>query len=293
MTPNGRVAVVGSLNVDLVVTTDRLPGPGETRRGGPLQTHPGGKSANQAVAASLGGAAVTLVGAVGDDSHGAFITDRVRRAGVNTDRVRRVAKTATGTAVITVDAAGENTIVISAGANAELTPDDVARSAASITGAAALGLSFEVPLEVVAAAAATAKAAGVTVVLNPSPFAQPPAELLRDVDVLVLNQHELAQLGPAAENVGRLVVTLGADGARVVENGVVTDVPAVAVDAVDTTGCGDAFLGTILAGLAAGSTLIDAANKAALVAAYAATGRGAAASYPNAAQLAAFAEQRG
>ncbi|WIB60563.1 ribokinase [Curtobacterium sp. MCLR17_007] len=279
------IVVVGSLNADLVVRTERFPKPGETLHGSDLATLPGGKSANQAVAAGRLGGAVRMIGAVGDDGNGALLRDSVAAAGVDTTHVAVRPGTATGTAVITVDGHGENTIVISGGANATLTPADLPADA--FADAEVLGLCLEVAMDVVLAAARAAHDAGVTVLTNLSPFGDVPRELLDLTDVLLVNEHEAELLGD--HGVARSIVTRGGAGS-VVHDGDVppVEVPAIPVDAVDTTGCGDAFMGAVALRLAAGDALVDAARFAAGVGAYAATGVGAQASYPTTDQLAAF-----
>jgi len=279
------IVVVGSLNADLVVRTERFPRPGETLRGSDLAVLPGGKSANQAVAAGRLGGTVRMVGAVGDDGNGALLRDSVAAAGVDTTHVAVREGVATGTAVITVDGAGENTIVVSAGANATLTPDDL--PADVFEGAGVLALCLEVPIDVVLAAARAARAEGVTVLTNPSPLGAVPAELLALTDVLLVNEHEAASLGD--HPVRRSVVTRGGAGC-VVRDGDAEPVTidAVRVGAVDTTGCGDAFTGAVAVRLAAGDDLVEAARFAVGVGAYAATRPGAQASYPTTAELDAF-----
>lgn len=309
----GSVCVVGSLNADLVVRTQRHPRPGETLTGGPLAIAPGGKSANQAVAAARLGADVRLVGAVGDDAHGHLLLESLTQDGVATDHIRQLPETPTGTAVITVSADGENTIVISPGANGELRPEDIPTSA--LADAGALGLTFEVPGDAVIAAAQRAHALGVPVFLNPSPFRIPEPDLLAATDVLVVNEHERLQVleafdtsaGASWEDRGSalravtgvpsLVVTLGARGAVVVESAAgnggatddatptVTEVPGVEVHAVDTTGCGDAVLGALLATTSGGMPLVEATEVAMTVAAHAATAPGAQPSYPTTSEL--------
>ena len=292
----GSVAVVGSLNLDLVIRVAELPGPGETVSGGDLFRNPGGKGANQAVAAARLGRRVAMVGCVGDDQAGHELLASLEAAGVDGSRVRVVEGVPSGTACITVSEDGENQIVVSPGANARLTPDDVA-AAAAVRSAAVTLLQLEVPLETVAAAARTA---GGRVVLNPAPVRALPAELLGRIDVLVPNRVELARLagGPvprtveqAAELAGRLggravVVTLGADGALVVEDGRAGHVPAVPVRPVDTTAAGDAFCGGLADALAGGAGLQEAARRAVRVAAAACLRPGAQASLPTPAELA-------
>lgn len=279
------IVVVGSLNADLVVRTERFPKPGETLHGSDLAILPGGKSANQAVAAGRLGGTVRMIGAVGDDGNGALLRDSVADAGVDTTHVAVREGVATGTAVITVDAQGENTIVISGGANATLTPDDVPADA--FDGAAVLGLCLEVSIDVVLAAARAAHEAGVTVLTNLSPFGDVPRELLDLTDVLLVNEHEAELLGD--HGVARSIVTRGGDGSIVHDGDAApVEVPAIPVEAVDTTGCGDAFMGAVALRLAAGDDLAEAARFAAAVGAYAATGAGAQASYPTTEQLESF-----
>lgn len=265
----GRIVVVGSLNADLVVRTERFPQPGETVAGGDLVTGPGGKGANQAVAAARLGGDVAMVGAVGDDAHGRLVRDAVAAAGADVSRVACRTGTATGTAVITVDDAADNTIVVSAGANGTLTADDVPAFAPGDV----LTMSLEIPLAAVLAAARSARAAGATVLLNLSPYAGVPAELLAGTGVLVVNEHEAEQLGE--HPVARSVVTLGAAGCLVDDGGTLTRVDAVRAAAVDTTGSGDTFLAAVAVRLAAGDDLAAAARYAVRAGAFAVTVEGA------------------
>lgn len=312
---HGRVAVVGSLNADLTVETARLPRPGETVSGGPLSVLPGGKSANQAVASALLGVPTAIFGAVGRDAHGEMLIGSLENAGVSTGSVLR-REIATGTALITVDGHGENTIVVSAGANGSLSGADVEAHASVVRDADVLGMCLEVGDEALLAAARTARAAGSTTVLNPSPLRELPAELVELTDVLVLNEHELAVLtGRGADageadaggartegadevgaddlaalarlGVGRAVVTLGARGCVVLDAGHldagrVHRVAAFPVRPVDTTGCGDAFTGAVLAALASRIPLVRGTELASAVAALAATRVGAQRSYAGA-----------
>ncbi|WP_075890433.1 ribokinase [Actinomyces provencensis] len=298
---DGPVSVVGSLNADLTVRTHRLPSPGETVAGGPLQVLPGGKSANQAVAAALLGARVSMVGAIGTDANGTMLLESLRDAGVDTSRVQRL-DVATGTALISVDDRGENTIIISAGANAHLTPAMVHDAAATLMDTRALGLCLEVDLATIERAARIAADAGVTVVLNPSPAPDVlPASLLGLTDVLIVNEHELeALVGDGVGSHGnwahraavlsgygidRTVVTLGPRGSLVLEDAVATPIAPFPARVVDTTGAGDAFTGTLLAALASGVDLVPAAHLASLVSAHSTTSVGAQASYASAAEL--------
>lgn len=279
------IVVVGSLNADLVVRTERFPKPGETLQGSDLAILPGGKSANQAVAAGRLGGTVRMIGAVGDDGNGTLLRESVASAHVDTTHVAVRQGVATGTAVITVDAAGENTIVISGGANATLTPEDLPASA--FDGAGVLGLCLEVSIDVVLAAARAGRAAGATVLTNLSPFGAVPQKLLDLTDVLLVNEHEAAELGD--HGVARSIVTRGGAGCTVHDGDAdAVDVDAVRVEPVDTTGCGDAFMGAVALRLDAGDSLLEAARFAVGVGAYAATKPGAQASYPTTSELESF-----
>ena len=251
-----RVAVVGSINMDLVVSTERLPNAGETILGLEFQRFGGGKGANQALAAAKMGASVTLIGKVGTDEAGRALVGDLLRAGVEIGRIGR-ADGPTGTAIITVDAHGTNTIVVAPAANALLTPDDVAAASEVIAGSDALLMQLEVPLATVVAAAALAKAAGVAVFVNPSPVQPLPDELLDGLAYLVVNETELAALtegtgDPArllSKGVQRIVLTLGERGARLIAADASTEVSPFRVPSIDSTAAGDAFLGALAATL--------------------------------------------
>jgi ribokinase len=272
------VYVVGSVNLDLVVRAATLPAPGVTVTGGTFERHGGGKSANQAVAAARAGAAVRMVGAVGQDDLGDEAIADLAAEGVDIEGVQRLASAATGVALIVVDDAGENQIAVASGANAELDPATVeaALAGAEAGGVALLGL--EVPDAVVLAAARAARAAGLQVVLNPAP-ARPLADALLALSpVLTPNEPEAAALSGeadpeaaaralAARSGGAVVVTIGPEGALIAEGGSLERVPAPKVEAVDTTGAGDAFNGALAASLAGGAVLADAVRAAVAVAA--------------------------
>ncbi|MBP1133975.1 ribokinase [Arthrobacter sp. PvP023] len=308
---HGRIVVVGSLNADLTIYCERLPLPGETVHGTGFAVNPGGKSANQAVAASLLGGVVSLVGAVGDDSNGEMLLSSTAGAGVDISHVRTSESAATGVAVIAVDAHGENNIIISAGANGTLAPADVAASADAFDGASVVCLCLEVSLDTVEAAARTGHDAGATVLLNLSPYGEIPQSLADLADVLLVNAHEASLfLGsgemPGAEaddaawdqvrerfaerGLRRVLVTLGASGSVVLDSLVsgtdrVTRIAPVKVHAVDTTGAGDAFTGAVAARLAAGQPLAEAAAFASVAAALAATRKGTQAAYAGVADV--------
>jgi len=287
------VTVVGSLNEDVVVTVDRLPGRGETVIGSSVAVLPGGKGANQAAAAGRLGTGVHMVGRVGDDPAAGRQLAALADARVNVGRVQRTPGVPTGTATIPVEAAGgENLIVVVPGANAELTPADV--DVDSVHRAGVLLLQLEVPLATVQAAASATRG---TVVLNPAPPQPLPADLLAAVDVLVPNEHELRRLagrpdgaaspaelaelarGLAARSV---VVTLGARGALVVpaEGPVLLQAPPP-VEPVDTTGAGDCFCGALSSALDRGAPLAEAVRHAVTAAALSTTGPGARGALPD------------
>ncbi|MFP3986795.1 ribokinase [Streptomyces sp. E11-3] len=291
--------VVGSANADLVIGVERRPAAGETVLGSDLSVHPGGKGANQAVAAARLGARTALLARVGDDAHGRLLTEAQRAAGVDTVGVL-VGGAPTGVALITVDPSGDNSIVVSPGANARLTPEDV-RAAESLFGLArVVSVQLEIPLDTVAEVA-RALPADARLVLNPSPPAPLPAEVLAACDPLVVNEHEARFIlggtaGPAPEDWARsllalgprsVVVTLGAAGALVADSGTdtVVRVPSPRADAVDTTGAGDAFTAALAWRLGRGDDLPVAAAFAVRVGAAAVTRKGAQESFPTAAEL--------
>ncbi|MFJ5967223.1 ribokinase [Streptomyces sp. NPDC093060] len=290
--------VVGSANADLVIGVERRPAAGETVLGGDLAVHPGGKGANQAVAAARLGARTALLARVGDDAHGRLLLDSQRAAGVDPVGVL-VGGAPTGVALITVDPSGDNSIVVSPGANARLTPADVRAAVSLLLASRVVSAQLEIPLETVVEVVRNL-AEGSRFVLNPSPPRPLPTEVLAACDPLIVNEHEarvlLGDLGVSEEpeDWARLllatgprsvVVTLGAEGALVADSSGVTRVPSVKVDAVDTTGAGDAFTAALAWKLGSGSALAEAAAYAARVGAAAVTKRGAQESYPTAPEV--------
>jgi ribokinase len=273
----GNVYVVGSVNVDLVVTAATLPRPGETVAGGTFERHGGGKSANQAVAAARLGAHVRMVGAVGDDDLGEEAVAALRDEGVDVSAVARLEGSATGVALIVVDRAGENQIAVASGANAELGSDAVEATLRGADGGVVL-LGFEVPDAPVVAGARAARAAGLQVLVNPAPARTLPPALLEHSPLLTPNLDEARALAGeqdpeaagralAARTGAPVVITLGADGALVVDGDAVERLPAPRVEVVDTTGAGDAFNGALACELARGAALPDAVRAAIAVAA--------------------------
>jgi ribokinase len=300
---HGGVLVVGSVNADLVVSVARRPGTGETVLGSDLATFPGGKGANQAVAAARLGARVALAGRVGADSFARFLREGLDREGVDTRHLLSVPGPS-GVALITVDPAGDNSIIVAPGANARLDAAGVAAALREPGGPAVVSAQLEVPVEAVAAAARLSAGAGARFILNLSPPREVPAGLLAAADPLVVNEHEAAFLlgGGDRRRPGRqapeqqarallalgpksVVITLGAAGAYAADAGGGALAPSPPVTVVDTTGAGDAFTGALAWRLSAGDALAAAAAFAARVGAAAVTARGAQGSYPTLAQV--------
>lgn len=237
-----RVCVVGSVNLDTVFTVTALPAPGETALSSQPSTHPGGKGANQAVAAARAGATVSFVGAVGDDDAGMRLRRHLQANGVGTDGLTTVPGPS-GSAVITVDPSGENTIVVAPGANGALTLGAGQREL--IAACEVLLLQLEIPLSTATEAARLARAGGATVILNASPAGGDLTKLAALIEVVVVNETESAQF---AHPVPHRVVTLGARGARYTGADGTVEMPAPVVDAVDTSGAGDVFAGVLATG---------------------------------------------
>lgn len=256
----GRVVVVGSLNVDLVTRVERHPKPGETVLGSGLERLAGGKGANQAVAASAAGAAVTMVGCVGSDDAGSAYVTRLSALGIDVSGVRSQPGSVTGHALITVDEAGENTIVVVAGANAAVTVEDLA-ILESLGRHDVVLLQLEIPPLVVAAAARRASTRGARVVLNLSPFAALPPDVVALGDPLVVNEHEALMLADSEAVPASLVVTFGAAGAAW-DGDQLTGPVVETSEVLDTTGAGDAFCGALSAALVAGAGRREAIESA-------------------------------
>ncbi|WP_134768705.1 ribokinase [Nocardioides sp. 1609] len=275
------VVVVGSLNADLLIDVERLPGAGETVTARGTSETWGGKGANQAVAAAGLGARTVMVGAVGRGDRGTGALADLARAGVDTSGVVRVARP-TGTAHVLRDAAGENLIVVVPGANHALDADHVRGVLDRLdVEDAVVVASLEIPDAAVLAAATAASDRGWRFVLNPGPARPLPPDLLALVSVLTPNAEEALLLGAdsvpdlLAAGVGAVVVTRGADGVDVHAGGATRTLPAFGVDVVDTVGAGDAFTAGLAVGLASGASLDDAALLGTAAAAIAVTGAGA------------------
>ncbi len=292
-----QIAVLGSANMDLVVTVDRAPGRGETVHGSAFHTVPGGKGANQALAAARAGGTVSFGGAVGADAYGEQIRSLLAGEGVDVSGLVTAAD-ATGTAHITVDASGANSIVVVPGANATVRSlTDAHRSA--IAHADVLLLQLELPMAAVVEAARFARSSGVATVLTPSPVVALSDDLLDATDLIVANEHEVVALAGGVEPIaaahllaraGRdVLVTLGAAGVVYVQAGApALSVPAFPVEVVDTTAAGDTFVGAFAVVRADGADLADALRWASAAAALAVQRLGASASMPRRAEIDAF-----
>lgn len=249
----GRVVVVGSLNRDVVVRVQRHPAPGETVIGDSVETSHGGKGANQAVAAAVAGGEVHFVGRVGDDPVGHDYLARLDAFGIRTAAIVVDDEAPTGTALIQVDAAGENSIVVVAGANGRVDVNDLA-PLSDLTAADVLLLQLEVPTEVAVEAVRRGHAAGARVIINLAPYLDLPAEVLEMCDPVVVNEHERDLLRAAGAEPSSVLVTLGTDGSTWGQ----LQAPAQQVEARDTTGAGDAYCGTLAARLAVGDAPVAA-----------------------------------
>jgi len=297
-----RIFVIGSINMDLVVRAPHIAIPGETVLGSDFGTFPGGKGANQAVAAARQGASVTFVGRVGRDAFGQQLVTRLKAEGIETRHISVDETTATGVALITLDKAGQNSIVVAAGANHKLTPEHIWETEAVFSGVNVLLLQLETSLDTVVAAAECAKIHGVKVVLNPAPAQHLPEGLLRLVDVLIPNESEIAlltglpvetleQVETATRNllargVECVVVTLGARGALLVPaDQPAIHIPSFPVQVVDTTAAGDSFVGAFAVALGEGLSFEEAVKSGCAAGSLAATGLGAQPSIPYRVQI--------
>ena len=316
---SGRVVVVGSVNVDLVLRAERLPAPGETVTGGVFERHDGGKGANQAVAAARLGRPTLFIGALGDDLFGHEARQALEREGVGTSTVRTIPGQATGVALILVDRRGENLIAVASGANGLLdgeTVRDALRRLGSLRGDVVL-VSHEIPTATAREALRLARAEGARTILNPAPATGLDRSMLGLADLLTPNRRELSVLAaaetrrtgrrhgagedparlareliePSAEGPGvgeAVIVTLGSAGALLVRADrpdEPIDLPAHKVTALDTTGAGDAFNGALAAALAAGRSLEEAIRRAVVAGALATTRAGAREGMPSTAEL--------
>jgi ribokinase len=287
------IIIVGSLNADLVVRSPRFPQPGETISGEDLQIIPGGKGANQAVAAARQGVKTAMLGRVGSDSFGPFLVENLKANQVDTSHVI-VDSSATGTAIIVVDSNGQNSIVLSPGANGNVSPADV--NSTSFSNSKLLLLQLEIPTPTVLHAAQQARANGLTVILNPAPAKSLPRELISVVDILIPNESELSLLtGLPVNDIGSaehaakeilkqgvktVIVTLGSKGALLVTAHQTTQIDTYKVNVVDTTAAGDAFIGGFASAMLNGKSLEDSVRYGCACGALATTKFGAQPSLP-------------
>jgi len=284
------VVVVGSANIDLTTFTDEFPRPGETIFGRKFQLGFGGKGANQAVAAALCGAKVSMVARVGDDLFGPATVENFRAQGIDTSCVWITPGQSSGVAPIFVDSAGQNRILVVKGANDALKPADVDAAAETLKAADCIVLQFEIPLETVYYTIAFARKHGIRCILNPAPGQPVEMRALTDLDYFVPNESEAETItGIAVRNVEgakkcaeklvgagirRVIVTLGANGSLLSGRGVSEHVSAFAVKSIDSTGAGDAFIGSFAVFLAEGAPELDAVRRANLYAGLSTTGVG-------------------
>jgi len=270
-----KILVIGSSNTDMTIKGKKLPAPGETVDGGFFYMGPGGKGANQAVAAKRLGGDVSFICKVGNDIFGDSALNGYEKEGIDISHAMRSTK-ASGTALILVDENGENCISVASGANGDITPEDIESIADVIRGAGFLILQLEIPVESVLRAAKIAHEAGVYVLLNPAPACKLPKELFRYVSLMTPNQSEASMLSGCEVNdeaslkeavkvlqgygVQNLVVTLGCKGSLVFADGKSELIPSIKVNAVDATAAGDTFSGALCVGLSEGLSLQDAAR---------------------------------
>ena len=281
-----KVVVIGSCNTDMVIKVDHLPLPGETIIGHDFMTNQGGKGANQAVAAARMGGETLFIARVGEDGFGRQSVNLLKEEGIDTRYVKLTPGASTGIAMIPVDEKGENSIIVSSGANALLSIEDIEAARTEICGAKILLMQLETPVTTLVRAAEMAHGEGVMVVLNPAPFPKKPlpSELLRNLDLITPNETEAAAMSGVEVKdessamraiceiqklgVERVVITAGSSGAYTEEHGTLIHVPAFKTKVVDTTAAGDTFCGALSVALAQGKVLVDAirmANKAASI----------------------------
>ncbi len=283
----GTVAVLGSINMDLVVRVRELPRPGDTVLGDRLLTIQGGKGGNQAVAAARLGALVRMIGRVGADSFGPSLISGLRDDGIDTSGVVVDESEPSGAALIVVDASGENVIAVAPGANSRVGGDDLARLRAGLSAGDVVVMQLEIPLDTVLAAIDVAHAAGARVLLNAAPSGVLAGQAMPNVDVLIVNEGEAAELGGDSlrRAVGALVVTLGVAGSIVYEGDRETRLEPHRVEAVDATAAGDAVVGAAAFALARGASVVDAVRLGNAAGAAAVTKMGARPSLPTPADL--------
>ena len=296
-----KILVIGSSNTDMVIKADRLPLPGETVIGGRFFMNPGGKGANQAIAAARLGGKVTLICKTGNDIFGKQSVELFKSEGINTNYLFSDTKNPSGVALITVDANGENCIVVASGANASLSPADIEIARAEVEQSDIVLMQLEIPIETVEFAAAMASKKGGKVILNPAPARTLSEKLLKSLYMITPNKGEAEMLSGIkvtdwesakraadvirAKGVNIVVVTLGSLGALIAENNKYYQVEAYKVDAVDTTAAGDTFSGALCVALSEGKSIVDSVKFAAKASALTVTKMGAQSSIPHRTEL--------
>jgi ribokinase len=296
-----KIIVVGSCNTDMVIKADRLPIPGETILGGTFFMNPGGKGANQAVAASRMGGNVTLISKTGNDVFGKQSVMLYTAENIKTDYIFSDPKHPSGVALITVDSQGENCIVVASGANAYLNPSDIEKASAEIESSDLILMQLEIPIETVEYVAEKAQKKGIKVILNPAPARALSDNLLKHVYIIIPNKSEAEILSGikvsdidsakqaadiiSAKGVDIVIITLGSQGALIKEYNEYLFVEAFKVDALDTTAAGDTFCGSVCVGLSEGKSVLDSVKLAARAAAITVTRMGAQASIPYRSEL--------
>jgi ribokinase len=299
--PAKKILVVGSCNTDMVIKAERLPLPGETIMGGTFYMNPGGKGANQAVAAARMGGKVTFITKTGDDIFGKQMIAGYMAENIDTSRIFCDPVQPSGVAMISVDASGENCIVVASGANATLSPADIQSVKGEIENSGLVLMQLEIPVETVAFVAALAQNYGVRVVLNPAPAQALPESLFQNLYAIIPNRTEAGILSGIAvsdmesacraadiisnKGVAVVVITLGSEGALIREQDDYHFVESIKVDAVDTTAAGDTFCGAFCVGLSEGLSVHDSVRLAVRAAAISVTRLGAQSSAPYRSEL--------
>jgi ribokinase len=299
-----KIVVVGSCNTDMVIKADRLPVPGETILGGTFFMNPGGKGANQAVAASRMGGNVTLISKTGNDVFGKQSVMLYATENIKTDFISSDPKHPSGVALITVDSYGENCIVVASGANAYLNPADIDKASAEIESSDLVLMQLEIPIETVEYVAEMANKKGIKVILNPAPARALSDNLLKHIYIIIPNKSEAEILSGikvsdiesakqaadiiSAKGVDIVVITLGSQGALIKEYSDYHFVEATKVEALDTTAAGDTFCGSVCVGLSEGKSILDSVKLAARASAITVTRMGAQTSIPYRTELSSF-----
>lgn len=305
-----KILVVGSSNTDLIIRVPEIPRPGETLLGGEFQTFPGGKGANQAVAAARAGGDVVFIASVGDDDYGKAAITGYKLDNINTEDIKICKKVPSGIAMITISDQGENAIAVASGANAELSPEDLEEAEEAFHEADYMLVQLETPIQTVLKAIDLCKECNTKVILNPAPAATLPDQILANTDIITPNETEAEKLTGITvvteedakhaasslheSGVKTVIITLGSKGAFLSDpvNGIQTMVPGFKVEAVDTTAAGDVFNGQLAVSLAEGMTLTNAIQTAHAAAALSVQGLGAQSSIPRREQTDSFLKEQ-